>query len=124
MGPPDAKVFDVFGIDECRDILDLLIDSRQPLTQGQIADALDLKSSQASRRMAEIEGAGLVRRASSHAPYELIFHEKAQTMLELGADLSAEAAEMAAAEARELRKERRMRRMRGGTLPTEARESS
>jgi DNA-binding IclR family transcriptional regulator len=122
--PSDAKVFDVFSVDDCRSILDLLIDSREPLTQGQIAQALKLKSSQASRRMAEIEGAGLVTRASAHAPYELIFRDKAQTMLELGADIGTEAAERIAAEASELRKERRMRRMRGSALPTEARETS
>ena len=124
MSPPDAKVFDVFSIDDCRRILDLLLDSHEPLTQGQIADALNLKSSLASRRMAEIEQAGLVVRASSHAPYALTLRDKTQGMLEFGADISTEVKRREFEEAEALSKERRMRRMRGNALPTDAKESS
>lgn len=124
MRPPDTSVFDVFGIEDCRRILDLLVDSGEPLTQGEIANALDLRSSVASRRMAEIEQAGLVVRASSHAPYELVFRELVHRMLEIGADLAGEVAARMSAEAQALRDERRIRGMRGRALPGGARESS
>lgn len=124
MPAPDAKVFEVFGIDECRGILDLLIRSHAPLTQKQIAEKLDLRSSGASRRMSEMEQAGLVARASSHGPYELLFRETVQTMLELGADLGSAVADRAAEEARALSDERRKSRMRGNALPSRARENS
>lgn len=122
MRPPDAKVFDVFGNDDCRSILDLLIASEEPLTQGEIASALKLQSSLASKRMADIEAAGLVTRISSHAPYELLSREMVQGLLEVGADLAGEAADRTAAAAKALRDKRRISRMRGNALPRSAKE--
>jgi DNA-binding IclR family transcriptional regulator len=117
-------VFDVLGIDDCRDILDLLIESPEPLTQGQIAAVLGLKSSLASRRMAEIEKGGLVTRASPHAPYDLAFPTQVHRVLELGADLASEVADRKATGAKSHKDERRKRGMRGSALTGSAKESS
>jgi DNA-binding MarR family transcriptional regulator len=116
MRPPDGKVFDVLGDDDCREIIDRLLESAEPLTQKRLMADLGMKSSLVSRRMGEIEDAGLATRTSSHAPYDLLFREKVRQLLELGADLASEVADRRATEAKAHVNHRRKRRMRGDGL--------
>jgi DNA-binding MarR family transcriptional regulator len=117
-------VFDVFSEDDCRRILDRLLECAEPQTQRQLSTDLELKSSVVSRRMADIEGFGLVTRASSHAPYDLHFPSMVRQLLDLGADLASAVARRKADEATAFAKERRLNGLREGALLDHAKESS
>lgn len=124
MRQPDTKLFRVFAEDDCRLILDQLLESKEPQTQRQLSAALKLKSSVMSRRMAEIEDLGLVMRESSHAPYEILLPTMVRQFLDLGAELAGEAIGRQAEEAKTHARNRRLNGMRQGALLDRAKESS
>lgn len=111
MRPPDGIVFSILGEDDCRAILDRFVASEEPLTQRELAAELDFQSGRISRRMKEIEDAGLVARTSPHAPYTLLFRERIGDLLEMGADLASEIAMRGAEEAAIHSNRRRERRV-------------
>jgi DNA-binding Lrp family transcriptional regulator len=117
-----GKLFAVLGQEECRRALRHLLDSDPPQTQRQLSVALGLRSSVISRRMKEIEDAGLVKRGSSHAPYDVLFPGRVRQLLTLGAELARDASKRQAEEDDEYAKEIRKGGMRGGALLDQARE--
>lgn len=124
MRQPDTKLFKVFAEEDCRLILNELLESDEPQTQRQLSATLKLKSSVMSRRMAEIEDLGLVMRVSSHAPYEVLLPAMVRQFLDLGAELASEAIRRQAEEAGAHAKNRRLNGMRRGALLDRAKESS
>jgi len=117
-----GKLFGVLEQEECRTALLHLLDSGEPLTQGQLSSALNIRSSVISRRMKEVEDAGLVKRESSHAPYDVLFPSQVRELLTRGAELARDASKRQAEEDDEYAKELRKGGLRGGTLLDQSRE--
>lgn len=109
MSRADGKLFELLADEVCRAILRVLLSSDEPMTQRMLGSALPFNSSTISRRMRDLENAGLVARSSGHAPYTVLFRSKTRELLLAGADLASMAhtslAEEAGHDARELRKE-------------------
>lgn len=109
MSRADGRLLELLADEVCRAILRCLLGSEEPLTQRALTSSLALGSSTISRRMRELEDAGLVARASGHAPYRVLFPEKTRELLRAGADLAFMAHDGLAKDvqntARELRKE-------------------
>lgn len=120
----DGKLFEAFAEPVCRDALRELLNSDEPLTQGELAQRLDVSSAVMSRRMNALETAGIAVRESAHGPYRLLFPSETRKLLVDGAELAASAwkrqAGEATAHARELRKEG----MAGGIIRDRKREAS
>jgi DNA-binding IclR family transcriptional regulator len=57
------------------------------MTQRELTASLPFNSSTISRRMGELEDAGLVAHATSHAPYTLLFDSELRALLVAGSDL-------------------------------------
>ncbi len=120
----DVKLFEVLADQVCLGLLRCLLNADGPLTQSQLAAKLAVSSGIVSRRMGELETIGIVERASSHAPYTLVFPSETRGLLSGAADLAANAYgglhADAAAYARELKKES----LAGGNLRDRAREAN
>jgi DNA-binding MarR family transcriptional regulator len=124
MARADGKLFRLLTDDVCRDLLRLLLCSKDPQTQGQLALELGLNSSTVSRRMRVLEDAALVTRATPHAPYELLFPQKTRELLAAGVDLAALALSDQAAQAQSDAQELRKEGMAGGLLLDHAKEGA
>jgi DNA-binding IclR family transcriptional regulator len=123
MAEADGKLFELLADEPCRELLLIFVRESTPLTQRQLATLLENKfnGSTISRRMADLEEYGLVKRRTPHSPYELLFPEQMGNLLEQGFDLVRDAkqrqADLAALHAEELRG-----RLRGSpTIPPEER---
>jgi DNA-binding MarR family transcriptional regulator len=109
MARADGKLYELLADEVCRAILRALLERDEPITQRTLTAELAYGSSTISRRMGDLEDAGLVARSSAHAPYFVLFRAKTRELLLAGADLAHMAheglADDAARDARELRKE-------------------
>lgn len=125
MSRPDVKIFELLT-DEVRcDLLRLLLRNEAPQTQQQLASVLDLDSSTVSRRMADLESAGLIERAGPRkAPYRILFPSKTRELLQASADLAQLVLEAQTATARGYAGDLRKEGMAGGNLRDQAREST
>ncbi len=89
MARPDVKIFQLLTDEVCCDLLHQLLTGDDLQTQQQLATALDLNSSTVSRKMAVLEGEGVVERIGPRkAPYRVIFPSKTRELLQAGADLA------------------------------------
>jgi DNA-binding MarR family transcriptional regulator len=109
MSRADGKLYELLADEVCRAILRVLVASDLPLTQRALTATLPFNSSTISRRMGDLEDAGLVARESGHAPYSVLFRDKTLELLLAGADLARMAhqglADDVDGDAREMRKE-------------------
>jgi DNA-binding Lrp family transcriptional regulator len=86
----DGKLFHVLADETCREILAVLLRVfPEALTQRQLIASLGLTSSTASRRLGELEDLGVVERASSRAPYTLVFEEQTRSFMVAGLQIAA-----------------------------------
>ncbi len=88
MARADGKLYELLADEVCRTILRFLLRSREPTTQRALTAALPFNSSTVSRRMSELEDAGLVVRAGGHAPYSVLFPGEVRDLLLAGSDLA------------------------------------
>ena len=88
MSQPDGKLFELLADEPRRTLLRILVRERGGLTQRELAAITELNSSTISRRMRELEDAGLVTRRSSHSPYEVVFPTETHALLLAGAELA------------------------------------
>jgi DNA-binding IclR family transcriptional regulator len=88
MSRADGKLYELVADDVCRAVLRALLVSDEPLTQRELTAKLPFNSSTISRRMRDLEDAGLVARASGHAPYSVLFGDRIRELLLAGADLA------------------------------------
>jgi DNA-binding IclR family transcriptional regulator len=88
MARADSKLYALLADEACYAILRALLLSDKPMTQAGLTATLPFNSSTISRRMGELEDAGLVARATSHAPYTLLFHSEIHALLLAGAGLA------------------------------------
>lgn len=123
MRQPDGNLFELLADDVCRDLLRSMLREDEPQTQRQLTAALSLNSSTISRRMGQLENLGLVSRASSHAPYEILFPSKTRELLLAAAGLARLSRERQAAEAAAHERDLRKESMNGGSLRDLAREA-
>jgi DNA-binding MarR family transcriptional regulator len=114
MSRADGKLYELLADEVCRRMLVALLENSERLTQRELISALGYNSSTVSRRMGDLEAAGLVSRSSSHAPYEVVFAEKTRELLLAALDLAEMAhsslAEEAGKGARKLRKDQMVAR--------------
>lgn len=88
MSSADGKLYELLANSVSRELLARLVAADGPRTQRQLTAETGLNASTISRRMGELENQGLVRRASAHAPYELIFPETTRDVLLAVQDLA------------------------------------
>jgi DNA-binding HxlR family transcriptional regulator len=88
MARADGKIYALLADEACRGILRALLLSDSPMPQRALTAKLPFNSSTISRRMGELEDAGLVAHATSHAPYTLLFPHQTRALLLAGADLA------------------------------------
>jgi DNA-binding transcriptional regulator GbsR (MarR family) len=124
MSRADGKLFEVLADPVCRDLLWGLLESETPLTQSQLGTQLGLSSGLVSKRMGVLEGLGLVERATSHAPYSVIFPVETRALLVDGAQLFASAIKRRAEQAEEVARRLKKQGMEGGHLRDRAREGT
>lgn len=91
MARADGRIYALLADEACRAILRALVLSDSPMAQRALTAKLPFNSSTISRRMGELEDAGLVAHATSHAPYTLLFPHQMRALLLAGADLAEKA---------------------------------
>lgn len=125
MARPDVKIFQLLTDEVCCDLLRLLLASEGPQTQQQLASVLELNSSTVSRKMAVLEGGGLVERTGPRkAPYRILFPSKTRELLQASADLAKLALEAQAETAKSYAGDLRKDGMAGGNLQDRAKEGA
>jgi DNA-binding HxlR family transcriptional regulator len=104
---PDVYLHRALGDERCLLIVEHLL-LAGPATQKEVANALDLDASTISRRMAELERLGIVRRNTRRGPYELSHPEPTRNLIEGAAGIMSsvlgEQARVAEERSRALRK--------------------
>jgi DNA-binding Lrp family transcriptional regulator len=85
---PDGKLFELLADEPRHDLLRILLREGRGLTQRELATIAGLNSSTISRRMGELEEAGIVARRSAHGPYEVVFPAETRDVLLAGAKLT------------------------------------
>jgi DNA-binding HxlR family transcriptional regulator len=123
MGREDRQLLELVSDGVCHEILIRLL-ADGPQTQAQLRAAVRVGSGAISRRMADLENAGLVVRERSHGPYHLVLPQQTRELMEGAMVLAANALERRYATAAQELSEFRAAGPRGDRLRDRTREGA
>jgi DNA-binding transcriptional ArsR family regulator len=89
MARADRKLFRLLADEVCYDILRALLDEPEPLAQRDLVRLLGVASSTISRRINDLEDAGLVARTSKHGVWRPVYEGTTRELLRSAAELMA-----------------------------------
>lgn len=121
MVPADRRLLELLSDGVCHEILLRLL-TEGPQTQRELRAALGVGSGAISRRMGDLEGEGVVIRARSHGPYDLVLPEQTRALITSAKQLAADLLALRNDEAQKDLKVFRKAGLAGGHLRDRARE--